>query len=88
MHFKTAILHMHARVIELVGAADLLENKNLADILKAAAGKLSQASEHADCEAVDAATKAHMDARDAAEAPTQQQPAPAFDPSKGTAPTQ
>ena len=78
MTFKEAVMQLHDRANELAEAAGMLVNQNLADVLKAAAGKLKQASEHADCEAVDEAVKARVAEHEAAKVPEQP---PAFDPS-------
>lgn len=79
MNFKSAVLQLHERAIELAQAAELLPNKNLADVIKHSAAKLKQASEHADIDAVDAAAEAHMAALHPDDKPAAPPP---FDPNK------
>lgn len=51
MHMRTALNHLHTALIDLAGVAAKLDNQNLADQLKAAAGKVQMAAEHPDSEA-------------------------------------
>jgi len=50
MHMKTALGHLHKALIELAGVAEKIQNQNFADQIKAAAGKVQMAMEHADAE--------------------------------------
>ena len=52
MTLKMALDAFHHQLGELETAARKLENQNFADIIKSARGRLSQAAEHHDVEAV------------------------------------
>lgn len=52
MDLKQALSHIQAHLAELETAARKLPNQNFADLIKAAGGRLAQASEHPDLEAV------------------------------------
>lgn len=68
---KQLLGHLLERLAELEAAARKLSNQNFADLVKGAHGKLTQASEHPDLEAVGEKLKADIDAKDGPQFPFQ-----------------
>lgn len=71
MDLKRALADLGEKLAELENAARKLENQNFADIIKSAGGKLAQASEHPDLEAVEKHLRGDLEQREGAQFPFQ-----------------
>lgn len=61
MDLKEQLAHLQERLAELESAARKLPNQNFADLIKSAHGRLAQAADHPDLDAVGAQLETDLD---------------------------